>query len=245
MKPTALKASEVAELISAYENALLRVIERDNPEVNTDNILISLVDIQENSSHYKFMPSVKPIVFAAAFSINTTIANKSFSELPYKTVESLSEIWKFTKKKNCQSEFTGKSIPNAIIAPESPIQITKDFFFEGETTIYGRVERVGGAMPKVRIRLDNDQVLFLDIDEVLAKKLANRLYESIALKGLAKWRKYDYSIEDFKIEEIQHYEEGKIADAMSDLKNTIGTYWDSIGNVDEYILSSRYEKEDY
>jgi len=62
---------------------------------------------------------------------------------------------------------------------------------------------------------------------------------------LAKWRKYDYSIEDFKIEEIQHYEEGKIADAMSDLKNTIGTYWDSIGNVDEYILSSRYEKEDY
>ncbi len=245
MRPTTLKASEVAELISAYENALLHVIGRDNPELNLDSIFISLVDIQENSSHYKFIPSVRNVAFAAAFAINTSISTNTLANLPYKTVESLGEIWKFTKKKNCQAEFLGKTLPKAVIVPEVPIKITKDFYFEGETTIYGRVERVGGATPKVRVKMDNDKILFLDIDEAIAKKLANRLYESVALKGFAKWRKDDYSIEDFKIEEIRNFEESEISDSLKELQSVIGSFWDKIENSEDYILKSRYEKEDY
>lgn len=245
MKPTALKASEVAELIQAYEAALLYVVEREHPEINIDEVLISLVDIQENSSHYRFVSNIKNVVFAAAFTINSAIASNVYAGLPYKTVEQLGEIWKFTKRKNCQAELSGKSLPKAVIVPENPIQISKDFFFEGETTIYGRVERVGGSTPKVRIKLDSEDVLYVEVNEPLAKQLAGRLYESISLKGLAKWRKHDYKIEDFKIESVQPFEEGKITEAMKELRQVIGGGWDKVENVDDYIMNSRYEKEDY
>jgi hypothetical protein len=245
INPTALKASEVADLITEYERSLLRVIERDHAEINLEEVFISLIDVQENSAHYRFVPNVKNVVFAAAATINTAIATQAIGTLPYKTVEHLGEIWKFTKEKNCQAEFTGKSLPKAVIVPEVPIQISKDFFFEGETTIYGKIERVGGSAPKVRVKLDNDDVLYLEVDESLAKKLANRLYESIALKGMAKWRKHDYRIEDFKIEAVQHFEAGKITEAMKELRGSIGAFWDKVGNIDDYILNARYEKEDY
>lgn len=245
INPASIKASEVADLISAYENALFRVIEKNSPEINTETILISLIDVQEGSSHYKFVTNYKEIVFAAALAINTAIATNSLSSLPFKTVKSLEEIWKFTKKRNCQAEFIGESLPKAVIVPEVPIQITEDFYFEGESTIYGKVERVGGATPRVRIKLDSGQILFLEINEKIAKELANRLYEGVALKGLAKWRKDDYGIEDFSIESIQNFEEGKLSDSMKELRETVGVYWDKIGNIDEYILNSRYEKDDY
>lgn len=245
MKPTKLKASEVAELISAYENALLRVIERNNPEINLDKVTISLVDVQENSSHFLFLSNVKPAVFAAASAINVAITSETTSKLPFKAVESLNEIWKFTRKKGCATTFSGPGMSSAVIVPTKPIEITKEFFFESETTIYGMIERVGGAEPKVRIRLDDDQILYLSIDEAKAKRLAGRLYESIALKGMAKWRKDDHRLEDFTIEEILHFDEGTIVTSLKELGNTIGTHWDKIRDTDGFLLNSRYEKEDY
>lgn len=245
MKPTKLKASEVAELISAYENALLRVIERTNPEINLDKVTISLVDIQENSSHFLFVTNVKSAVFAAAAAINVALTAETTEKLPYKTVESLHEIWKFTRKKGCATTFSGAGMPSAIIVPTKPIEITKEFFFESETTIYGTIERVGGAEPKVRIRLDDEQVLYLIIDEAKAKRLAGRLYESIALKGTAKWRKDDRRLEGFTIEEILHFDEGTVVTSLKELGVAIGTHWDKIRDTDAFLLHSRYEKEDY
>jgi hypothetical protein len=98
ISPTTLKASEVANLIDAYENALLNVIKRDNPEIDIETIFISLVDIKEGSSRYKFIPNFKEIIFTAAVTINLAISNNTISDLPFKTVEKLSHIWKFTKK---------------------------------------------------------------------------------------------------------------------------------------------------
>ena len=245
MTPTALKATEVGELISAYEGALLHVIQRNHPEVNIDSVVISLVAIEQNSAHYCFLPNIKDVVFGAATIINNAIMGNNLPALPYKTVEALEEIWKFTKRKNCQAEFVIPALPTATITPENPVQITEAFFYEGETTIYGRIERVGGAIPRVRIKLDNDQVLFLDITETIAKKLANRLYENVVLKGLAKWRKENFMIEDFKIEDIQYFEATIMQDAIESLKETVGTAWDNVADIESYIYNLRYEKEEF
>lgn len=245
INPESLKSSELAELISSYENALLHVIERDNPEVNLDSVFVSLVDIEQGSSRLLFKPNLKSLVFGAALTINTSLANNNTSNLPFKTVESLAKIWKFTKKRNCQAEFLNAHIKTGIIVPEIPIEISKDFYFEGETTIYGKIERVGGAQPKVRIRIDEENVLYLDVDEELAKTLANRLYEKVKLDGTAKWRKGDYKIHDFKIKDVSDFTGGKITDAFQELKGTVGKYYDDIDDVEKYFDNLRYDKDDY
>jgi hypothetical protein len=239
--PETLKASEIAEIISAYEISLLSIVQRDHPEINIDEAFISLVEVTKNSAHFKFQPRIKKVFINAAIVVNTSLSTGNYYSLPFKSIESLQTIWHFTKRNNCVAQFAGdKSIPVAQISPESKIEIDDSFYYQGETTIYGMIERIGGSIPRVRMKLDDDTILYTEIDKVKAKELALKLYDTVCVKGFAKWRKDNYKLEDFKIEEIVGYSETSVSDSLSALKNSIGSYWDKISNPDEYIMELRY-----
>jgi hypothetical protein len=75
--PDNLKASEIADLITSYEDALLSIIARNNPEINLEEVFVSLIGIEENSVHLKFKPKVFSVVLAAAIVINSAIISNS------------------------------------------------------------------------------------------------------------------------------------------------------------------------
>ena len=242
--PDNLKASEVADLITSYEEALLNVIARNNPEINLEEIFVSLIGIEENSVHLKLKPKVVGVVISAAIVINTAIISNQYQTLPFKSVESLGRIWTFTKRRNCSGEISGdESLPVAIISPETEIKISDEFFYQGDTTIYGKVERVGGSTPRVRLKLDDDQVIYTEINESVAKRLAKDLYEEVCIKGFAKWRKENLKIEEFKVEQVIDFTDGPITEALQELKAVIGPNWDKISNPMEYLNSKRYQPE--
>lgn len=242
--PDNLKASEVADLISSYEDALLNLIVRDNPEVNLDEVFISLINIEENSVHLKFKPKVIGTVIAAAITLNTALNSFQYETLPYKTVESLNRIWAFTKRRNCTGEISGgENFPTARISSETEIAITDEFFFQGDTTVYGKVERVGGSKPRVRLRLDDDQIVYSEINESIAKRLAKNLYDVVCVKGFAKWRKENLKIEQLIVDQVIDFTETSIADAIKSLQTVIGESWDSIDNPENYINTIRYHDD--
>jgi len=239
--PDNIRASEVGEIIAAYESSLLNIIAKDNPEVNLEEVFISLIQIQANSTHLKFKPKFKDLVFGAALVLNTSLSNHQLDNLPYKTVEELQKIWSFTKKRNCVADFVGVgNIPKAQITADSEIKISEAFFYQGETKIYAVVERVGGATPRVRLKLDDGSVIYVETNTNTAKTLAQKLYDGVCLKGMAKWRKDDFQIEDFKIEEVVAFEEGGIKESVKQLKEVIGKYWDDIPDIDNTIIETRY-----
>ena len=240
--PENLSSSEVAEIISSYECAIMSLIARDNPEINLDDVFISLIGIEENSVHLKFKPKLD-IILSAAFVINTAIISNHFETLPYRSVDSLNRIWTFTRNRNCSGEISGNNLPRAKISPDSEIKVTEDFFYKGETTIYGRVERVGGAVPRVRIKLDDDQVIYSDVSETMAKNLARQLYTEVCLKGLAKWRKEDLQIEDFLIEQVEEFKEISFTESISELRKLIGQKWDEIPDPQQFLTNLRYQSQ--
>ncbi len=244
IRPDNLKASEVADLIASYEDALLNIIGRDHPEINLDEVFISLIQIDENSVHLKFKPKVVGTIIAAAIAINTALNTNQYATLPFKSVESLNKIWSFTKRRNCTGEISGgEEIPVAQITPETEIKISDEFFYQGDTTIYGKVERVGGAVPRVRVKLDDDQIIYTEVKESEAKRLAKDLYEVVCLKGTAKWRKENLKIEDFKLEQVVDFHDTPISEAIKELKGVIGHKWDEIRDTVEYLNRIRYHEE--
>lgn len=242
--PDNLKASEIADLITSYEDALLSIIARNNPEINLEEVFVSLIGIEEDSVHLRFKPKVFGVVLSAAIVINSAIISNQYQTLPFKSVESLNRIWAFTKRRNCSGEISGsEELPVARISAETEIKISDEFFYQGDTTIYGKVERVGGSIPRVRIKLDDDQVIYTEIKESEAKRLAKDLYESVCLKGFAKWRKEDLKIEAFKIEQVIDFAEVPFPEAIQDLKGVIGQNWDEIVDPMDYLNSIRYQSE--
>ena len=112
--------------------------------------------------------------------LTSTISGGDFSKLPIKSVESLNKIVTYSKNRKCSVEFftKNKETPSATINPDTIIEIPADKYLEGNTTIYGRVERVGGKRPKVTLSFSNNTLLYCDVSEEMAIKLAHRLYTS-------------------------------------------------------------------
>src|SRR5450631_3013788 len=100
--PETIKPHEVADLITNFERALLSTIKQNNPEINTDHLLISFHSIENKSLDLKFKKhAAKEIILAAFTLISSSINTSNYKELNSDTVESLKEITRFTKRHNC------------------------------------------------------------------------------------------------------------------------------------------------
>jgi len=241
--PRAISASELADVIASYESALLHTIHRDNPNLKDASIRISLTDIKEGSAEYYLEPNYQEEILVAANKINTAIKEGKANTLPYKTIESLSSLWKFTRIKNCIAELNGSTQVEPLeISADTEIKIDESFFYKGETTIYGELERVGGSKPRVRIKTDKDEVIYSDVLPSMAKVLATKLYETVALKGLATWRVEDYRVEAFKADDYVLIEEIPLTESIKELSDIIGKYWKDISSPNEYLNEIRYNE---
>lgn len=238
IKPEKISSQELAELIKSFESSIINTIKKEHKDFNEENLIISLVDIEESSLKLKFKPKLYELALPAFLTISTSIANNNFSSLPYKTIESLVQISSFCKSKKCSAEFKNdfsSDTPAAIIYSDQEISIPKDLFIVGETIIYGKVVRVGGVEPKVAIRIKEGETLFCNVSEDLAKQIGKGLYTEIGIKGVAKWLKEDYSILDFKINSFFQLERIPLTQAFQECRLLIGKYWKDVTDVKEEI----------
>ena len=109
----------------------------------------------------------------------------------------------------------------------------------GETVIYGKVERVGGVRPRVRIRVSEREIVYGDISEEQSRELGSRLYSQAALRGQATWDAQDGAVVYFRVEEILHYERGKASTAFAELRKAAEGAYDDVEDVDLFAARVR------
>ena len=69
---------------------------------------------------------------------------------------------------------------------ERSLNAPEDFIL-GETTLYGKVEKIDISSSKIWLTLDDNETLTCEISESLAIELANYLYQWVSVFGQAKW----------------------------------------------------------
>ena len=95
------------------------------------------------------------------------------------TLEGVQGIHKFVTSQKCRAEFrlpNGSRQLEATITPDTIIPAEESPPIEGETTIFGKVERVGGVDPKIVVRLSDKEAVSCAVSEALANVVreANR-----------------------------------------------------------------------
>jgi hypothetical protein len=110
----------------------------------------------------------------------------------------------------------------------------------GETVLFGRVERVGGVEPKVRLRISDHESVSCHISEELAKRVGNRLYNEVGLRGQATWDAVDFELLYFHAEELLSYQAGPITAAFDALAGAVGGAFDSVDDVEEFVGALRH-----
>lgn len=189
INPSAIKASEVADLIYCFEKSLLTTLHENYPELDIENYAyLSFQSIQNESLGLGFAADKGEEAFVDSYlRIVKSINENDYNNLPYAAIENLKIISKFSKKHNCNCDYIHNSIKKAEITTASVIDVNRNSIIKGETTIYGKIERVGGAEPRIVFKDHTGNKIYFEVTREVAKTLATKLYEEIALIGVATW----------------------------------------------------------
>ncbi len=242
-----MPARELAELIIAAEEAIASVALQRNPALNPDEIVVGLVQIEEKSLGLSFASPSPDVVGAAFKEIAESVANLSFGGLPTKSLRGLRILADFNTTHHCRAQFWNGELNAREPLAEMDVGFEKylpeEHFIRGETVIYGKVERVGGVDPKVRVRVSEHEVVSCRLNEDLAKELGVHLYSEVGLRGQATWDAKDHSLAYFRVDEILSFEGVGAVQAADALKDAAQGAYDAVSDVPGFVRGLRGEDE--
>lgn len=241
ISPISVRARELAEIISSFESAVVGIVLLEHQSLKAENIAVSLVDIQNASLGLGFDSDVNELVYPAGLQLANAIEERHWGELPIKTLKDLRKLVGYTKRWSCQAEMRtvyGNTTALTILSPEVDIPATATLY--GGTEVVGVIKRVGGAEPRVMLTTLQGETLYCDLEEEMAKKLAQYLYETVQLAGYARWNFETLEILEFEITEIVAHIDRKPKAGFSKIRQRYGTYFDDIEDVEDWTTRIRY-----
>ena len=241
--PRTTPLKELIDFLTNLETTILETAKAQDVDIQKD--VVSLVDIQEGSNRLglAIAPSFLPVIAQ----ITRTVATQEFSNLPDRAHRSLYGIYEQAKKKNWEIHFVAdnaQDIEVATISNECPIPNPVSPYVKGTSTIFGRCIRVGGAEPKVDVRLPNrSRLLHVEVTEEMARRLARNLYDNVALTGEATWERDTFFIVNFRATSVVNIQSGTPLQAFKELGEMVGEKWKGI-DVERFVEEMRSGKRE-
>jgi hypothetical protein len=132
--------------------------------------------------------------------------------------------------------------PLFVVMKDAYQSISDRLLLKGETTVVGRVERVGGATGMrclLRVPGRSRGLYCAVIGRKLAQQLGQHLYEDIAATGTAIWIHRTWRIYHFTIRDFSQPRLGNARDALDAFRNAGLNAWDQIENPESFIQEMR------
>lgn len=126
----------------------------------------------------------------------------------------------------------------AKIEPLSYETISKTLLVAGETSLVGRVVRVGGATALrcgLRVPFQHRLLICKVENSTIARKIGERLYQDVTVDGSALWLKNSWRLFSFTIKNVQQPVQGSIVEAMEALREAGGKDWDLVQDPASYL----------
>lgn len=175
MHPSTVPAHELADLLLGAEQAVTSLAAQNFPDLDPSSVVVGLVGVRDASLGLEFA-SNRPDVVAPAFQrLALGVKTRSCEGFPSRGIAGLEVIMSFTARRKCRAEFWqgGQTVgePLAVMDETFAEGLPERPKVRGETVIYGKVERVGGVEPKVRLRLSSRESISCHLSEALARQV--------------------------------------------------------------------------
>lgn len=130
----------------------------------------------------------------------------------------------------------GKS---AVLRADTPLTPPKRLTAKGETVLYGTVDDAGHEQrPRLKLVLDDKRSVVIAADREQAKQLGRRLFEVVAVRGIATWDLESGDITRFRMKGVEDFRETPLAEAFAALAEAAGSRWEGI-DAREYVRELR------
>jgi hypothetical protein len=243
MIPGTVKSRELAEVIRSVEEMIASVVPYQNSSYEKDQIVVGLASVQGGSIRLGFKSLLAPVVVMAYFSVANAVKTENFSTLPPDSRNALKKIVTFTRNHQCVAELLSPHDDTLIASITPTTTVDTPGLVRGETTLYGRILRVGGKTPHVMFETVSGATIYCDTSFKLAQELGHRLYEFAEISGTALWDPTVWHVREFRIESFVPSGEKTAEETIAELSRLVGRYFEDVDDVESYVSSIRSEPE--
>jgi hypothetical protein len=235
-----------------YGSHILRAVRGAiEPNAGEPELSFSLVELRENCATLVFRgnrPAVRSFQLIA-----TILAAAAFARLRRECWEGLAGLSEQAGAQKLVFDFDPLAqvvaAEAATISPARPVPVVPPLAprtIQGETSIYGTVNRVGGRRkPGAEIHLTSGGTLDVHLSsQAMAEELGKLLYREVCLYGYATWKITEgdgpWELTTFEAIRRVPYTPTGISDAVDALAEAFPDAWRGV-DVDEYLRGFRNE----
>jgi len=160
-------------------------------------------------------------------------------------LETLSDV---ARSLTCSIEFKecGKDgVVFATFDSGSYASLAATAFVVGESSVYGYLERVGGATEqRCGLRLPNQpsRMIYCTVEtEDLVRKLGTHIYENVQVSGTVTWLRKAWRVKTVHVKDFEPSKTGSILETLDRIYEAGGKVWDDVDDPDRLIAEMRGE----
>lgn len=220
----------------------------DQQPVSLGSNVLKLVGIRASSAGYAIATPFRDGALAILTATGNAIEDPGRAEWSAATISSLKDISEIAKSLGVKVEIrkpNTKGRLGDVVARITPLtydEVADSAFVRGQTTLFGTVERIGGASAaRCAIRVpEQPKLVYCNVSgDELAKRIGQYLYQDISIHGEATWLRATWRITSFDIISFDPPKTGSFSDALKDIWKAGGKAWDSVEDPDAFIAEMR------
>lgn len=159
-------------------------------------------------------------------------------------VDPLQRLSRVAKRNACTLEILHGDEVLAKITPRSYRDFMNAAYVTGETSLYARIERVGGRSKlhcAVQVPRQSEQVWCSVQNEEMTEILGHNMFKTVLLRGTATWHRRTWRVRRFSITEVVPSKQKTFVDAVRGAFNHGGSVWANAENPLDRLAEIRGE----
>ncbi|MBN2563935.1 MAG: hypothetical protein JXQ75_23720 [Phycisphaerae bacterium] len=219
------------------------------PHAEALSATLHLLDVKSKSAAYAVASPDQPDAIKTLSDVGASINAPDGAEWTSPTLSSLEALSQSAKSLGCEIEFREPGRHGAyggVIARITPMtysEVCTSAFIFGRTSVYARIERVGGATAMhCGIRLPDSprkMVICRVANNELVRELGRHMYDHCILSGNATWVKHNWKLRTLVIDAFEPPKTGSVMDALRRAHDAGGYAWDAVADPEKAIAEMR------
>lgn len=195
---------------------------------------LHLVGIKTSSAGYLVAAPDRKCAVDILRNTGHAIAEPRRSEWNGPTLSALKELSEVARAIPCEIEIRNGRVL-ATVTPRTYEEISPSAFVYGRTSLYARIERVGGATEMhcgIRLpEMPRKMVICHVQGSDLVRSLGQYMYQRVLLHGDATWMRRSLRLRHFTITSFEPPRSGSLLEALRDVREAGGRGWDKVADV--------------
>ncbi len=234
-----LKISELTKILGEFEAAMEAIAFGEDDDDGREALGIGVAELRNGSAICVFFARAWVAAVAAFTVMGTAINTGKFDQIPPRAVEAIRYLKTVSVNHEMAARFeivdVDQDIETITVVGDlsEETRVPEKLEIHGDTRIYGRVLRVGGDKPAVRLDLGHAKFT-VTVSEPMAQEIANRLYREIALEGDAVWNADTGELTKFVATRVIPFDPLPADELVTQFHARFGSAFDDV-DIDEFI----------